>query len=675
MKGSSENLIKLSNILKSKICCGKKMKYYIPTLYGIHKELIEETLVNPYEFYWDLIENYILPNKKDGINYNQSISKILHEEDNGEWIYRENIYSINIRSSTAYYYDKSNLENGTFLKTLSIIPLLKKMNITTVYILPIFEIGDKSKKGEMGSLYAIKDFYSLNSQLKDKLVLEMTIEEEFKALVEAFHIMGIRVIIDIVTRTMSRDSKLIYNHPDWFYWIGKEEENFYSSPFIEGISKNEKPTIENMKIVYSDKNINEHINKFRYAPNIANNSKYIDIKKISNSNNILNEIEKRFNITTAPAFSDCINDIQPAWKDVTYLRLYLDNPTETAEFSKFYKIPYVLFDTIKCDRFKGKIENENLWNYLSDIIPYYENMYGIDGARIDMGHALPKKLLKNIIEKSRKNDKSFALIAEELEFDRVSEVYNNNFNVIMGASFVYEQGALEYSLYNLLNIVKTLPIKCLAAAETPDTNRIINKYGGKKLLKLLLMFNFFLPKGIPFINSGMELCEKQPMNLGLECTEEDRYMHLSKEDDMYSKLSFFDNYKLHWESQDSIELIDYIKEISETRNKYFDTLNNINNFYQVEISNKKIIIITYIINNKKYNINNNILFIIMNSSMDTIEHGIVYMDYLRKESWNSSRKADIIYSNEKIENNSIEFDEKWNMKIKLFPGECKIVIL
>ena len=49
----------------------------------------------------------------------------------------------------------------------------------------------------------------------------------------------------------------------------------------------------------------------------------------------INLIESEFGLTVAPAFSDCINDPQPAWNDITFFRLYLDHPNESHEIFRF----------------------------------------------------------------------------------------------------------------------------------------------------------------------------------------------------------------------------------------------------------------------------------------------------------------------------------------------------
>ena len=37
--------------------------------------------------------------------------------------------------------------------------------------------------------------------------------------VEAAHLLGMRVVLEFVLRTASKDSDWIAAHPDWFYWI------------------------------------------------------------------------------------------------------------------------------------------------------------------------------------------------------------------------------------------------------------------------------------------------------------------------------------------------------------------------------------------------------------------------------------------------------------------------
>jgi len=58
------------------------------------------------------------------------------------------------------------------------------------------------------------------------------VQEQFKALVQAAHLLGIRIVLDFIPRTAARDSDLIKEHPDWFYWIKIEELASYKPPYV-----------------------------------------------------------------------------------------------------------------------------------------------------------------------------------------------------------------------------------------------------------------------------------------------------------------------------------------------------------------------------------------------------------------------------------------------------------
>ena len=60
-------------------------------------------------------------------------------------------------------------ETGTFVKTLALLPLLKKMGIDTLYLLPISQYSTKNKKGDLGSPYGVSNFFKLDPNLKDPM--------------------------------------------------------------------------------------------------------------------------------------------------------------------------------------------------------------------------------------------------------------------------------------------------------------------------------------------------------------------------------------------------------------------------------------------------------------------------------------------------------------------------
>ena len=118
------------------------------------------------------------------------------------------IYGMFPRSFTAWTHGHSSqVYAGSFLKSMALLPLLKKLGVDVVYLLPVLERGTKYHKGELGSPYAIRNHYRLDSTLNDPLLRKAGIgaEEEFKAFVEACHCLGMKVMLDFVFRTASRD--------------------------------------------------------------------------------------------------------------------------------------------------------------------------------------------------------------------------------------------------------------------------------------------------------------------------------------------------------------------------------------------------------------------------------------------------------------------------------------
>ena len=77
--------------------------------------------------------------------------KIKHPE----WSKNATIYQINTRQFTP---------EGTFNAAVKQLPRLKALGADILWLMPIHEIGEKNRKGTLGSPYAIKDYYSVNPE-------------------------------------------------------------------------------------------------------------------------------------------------------------------------------------------------------------------------------------------------------------------------------------------------------------------------------------------------------------------------------------------------------------------------------------------------------------------------------------------------------------------------------
>lgn len=116
-----------------------------------------------------------------------------------DWSKNANIYEVNIRQYT---------EEGTFKAFEKHLPRLKEMGVDILWLMPIFPIGEKNRKGTMGSYYAVKDYMAVNP--------EFGTMEDFKDLVKKAHDMGFKVILDWVANHTAWDNQMIYEHPDWY---------------------------------------------------------------------------------------------------------------------------------------------------------------------------------------------------------------------------------------------------------------------------------------------------------------------------------------------------------------------------------------------------------------------------------------------------------------------------
>jgi glycosidase len=100
-------------------------------------------------------------------------------------------------------------QEGTFAGLQRDLDRIKNLGVDIIWLMPIHPIGEKARKGSLGSPYANKDYREVNPEFGTKADLE--------ALVEAIHKRGMKCIIDVVYNHTSPDSTLAAEHPEWFY--------------------------------------------------------------------------------------------------------------------------------------------------------------------------------------------------------------------------------------------------------------------------------------------------------------------------------------------------------------------------------------------------------------------------------------------------------------------------
>ncbi|HEY6437823.1 MAG TPA: alpha-amylase family glycosyl hydrolase [Ignavibacteriaceae bacterium] len=116
-----------------------------------------------------------------------------------EWSYDNAIYEVNIRQYT---------EEGSIKAFEKHLPKLKELGADILWLMPIHPIGEKNRKGSLGSYYSVKDYKAVNP--------EFGTLEEFKAFVRMIHKMGMYVIIDWVANHTAWDNEWIIDHPEYY---------------------------------------------------------------------------------------------------------------------------------------------------------------------------------------------------------------------------------------------------------------------------------------------------------------------------------------------------------------------------------------------------------------------------------------------------------------------------
>lgn len=128
--------------------------------------------------------------------YSQNQDSIYSPPD---WSYNKIIYEVNTRQYTA---------EGTFKAFEKHLPRLEEMGVGILWLMPIQPIGEKNRKGTLGSYYSVKDYKAVNP--------EFGTPKEFKALVDKIHKMGMYVIIDWVANHTAWDNSWVDEHPEFY---------------------------------------------------------------------------------------------------------------------------------------------------------------------------------------------------------------------------------------------------------------------------------------------------------------------------------------------------------------------------------------------------------------------------------------------------------------------------
>ena len=121
-------------------------------------------------------------------------------KDAGAWTRDGVVYELNVRQLTP---------EGTFAAAEAHLPLLKELGVDIVWIMPPYPIGEKGRKGSLGSYYAIRDYCDINP--------EFGTLADFDHFLATAHEQGFKVILDWVANHTAPDHPWVTEKPaEWY---------------------------------------------------------------------------------------------------------------------------------------------------------------------------------------------------------------------------------------------------------------------------------------------------------------------------------------------------------------------------------------------------------------------------------------------------------------------------
>jgi starch synthase (maltosyl-transferring) len=531
--------------------------YYVPGLW-MDCQNTGPREVNPYEFYAERLESVLATEPV----------ALVRGNGNGDWTRHAVVYNLFPRVTAAYDHAHDGVlsvepsadgwrDTGTLLKCTALLPYIACMGVNTVHLLPVTSVGQDGKKGTLGSPYAIRNAYELDQNLTEP-ALGLDINVLFAGFVEAAHRLGIRVVMEFVLRTSSKDGDWIAEHPEWFYWIradipdrrrGSYDPEAYGNPIFahEDLSK-----IREMVAHHSFAKLP--------APPETYQAMFTPPPRPDQVSMVggrwIGTLDDGTQVRVPGAFSDYPpDDNQPPWTDVTYLRLY-DHPG----------FNYIAYNTVRMyDERLARPKNvvRDLWDRIVGIIPHYQREFGIDGVMIDMGHALPMPLKQRVIQAARDIDPDFAFWDENFVIDQSSA--DQGYNAVVGYMLfdIRMPDRLRAFIDRMAHEHLALPF--FATAENHNTPRAASYPFALQYVHYALALSVVLP-GIPFIHSGFELMETKPINTGLGFTHQMLAEHPT------DTLPLFSEWAFDWTRPDN--LIGSVRYALRVRRQYEPLLSN-----------------------------------------------------------------------------------------------------
>lgn len=533
---------------------------------------------NPFQFYSHIFEE-IASRSSCGTSPNKDISV------------RDCVYQAYIRTFAAL-----NGEIGTALKQIAFLPFLKdQLGITIFISLPSGVIGKTNRKGMRGSPFAVKNPFEIDSSLGDSLLPCFSAKMQYKAMIQACHLLGIRPGSIVPLTTLSMDNPLFKTFPSLgFWWLAEPNELLFPR------DQNRVQSAESVVQSHSAIDIrNEDKQRFVEPPH----SHQVEQLRHNNHDYYIANIKRKghpLRAVIANAFPDPIvrSPEKYTWRDVATVRYTADPfPPKQGE-----------------QNIQALDKSQPAWRIMPHIISWRALELGEEVFLIDVNQCVPEAILshaKLLINHWEGDYESIIepLFAENVSLEKAQEIYemldlpkniSSQPSRMRSVDFIGEElWSFELDGDIVTAIVGPL-IFCVSAhssnhetlvgslryhlkqLETSITDKLY--FGGvanhdtippdPKVSPLLYAMYHFLPRCIPMVFSGNEFHAKVIVNkeFGFSSKELMALQAELKDTD----LALFNDVPLDWSAQktsrssSSIQIISLLQTLRQIREQLFD---------------------------------------------------------------------------------------------------------
>jgi glycosidase len=129
------------------------------------------------------------------------------------WVSRSALYEVFVQDFSS---------KGNFRGVIDGLDRIQSTGVDVIWLMPIHPIGVANRKGVLGSPYAARDYRAINPIYGNAA--------DFRALVDAAHARGMKVILDWVPDHTSPDHAWVKDHPDYYIRNDKGEPSVPREP-------------------------------------------------------------------------------------------------------------------------------------------------------------------------------------------------------------------------------------------------------------------------------------------------------------------------------------------------------------------------------------------------------------------------------------------------------------